>query len=65
MQPQQPQQLKNKKHTGTGKGRYNQTKYNSKLKCPVKLTGVIGTNNVHPFGEGFLHLPAPTPSGFL
>ena len=31
----------------------------------MKLTGVVGTKDIHPLGEGFLHLPAPTPSGFL
>ena len=39
--------------------------YNTKFKCPVKLTGAIGTKDIHPLGEGFLHLPASTPSGFL
>ena len=39
--------------------------YTTKFKCPVKLTGAVGTNDIHPLGEGFLHLPAPNPSGFL
>ena len=39
--------------------------YDATSKCPVKLTCAVGTQNMHPLGEGFLHLPAPTPSGFL
>ena len=39
--------------------------YTRKFKCPLILTGAVGTNDMHPFGEGFLHLPAPNPSGFL
>ena len=39
--------------------------YTTWFKCPVKLTGAVGTTNIHPLGEGFLHLPAPTPCGFL
>ena len=39
--------------------------YSTKLKCPVKLTGTVGTNDIHPLGEGFLYLPVPTPSEFL
>ena len=39
--------------------------YNTKFKCLVKLTGTVGTKDMHPLGEGFLHLPAPTPSSFI
>ena len=39
--------------------------YNTKFKYLVKLTGAVGTNDMYPLGEGFLHLPAPTPSKFL
>ena len=42
---------------------YNQ--YNSKFKCPVKLTGAVGTKCILPLGEGFLYLPASTSSIFL
>ena len=31
----------------------------------MRLTGAIGTDNIYPEGEGFLRLPAPTPSGYL
>ena len=44
---------------------YHYQPYTPKFRCPVKLTGAVGTNNIHPLGEGFLHLPAPNPSGFL
>ena len=39
--------------------------YTPKFKCPVKLTGTVGTNDIHQLGEGFLYWPAPNPSGFL
>ena len=39
--------------------------YTPKFKCPVKLTGAVGSEDLYPLGEGFLHLPAPTPCGFL
>ena len=39
--------------------------YTQKFKCPVKLTGAVGTNDIHLLGEGFLHLPAPNMSDFL
>ena len=31
----------------------------------MKLTSAVGKKDIHPLGEGFLHLPAPTPSEFL
>ena len=31
----------------------------------MKLTGAVGTKDIYPIGESFLHLPASTQSGFL
>ena len=28
--------------------------YNVKSKCPVNLTGAVGTKDIHPLGQGFL-----------
>ena len=44
---------------------HNYRPYTRRFKCHVRLTGAIGTDNIYPEGEGFLHLPAPTPSGYL
>ena len=43
----------------------NYRTYTTRFKCPVRLTGAVGTTDIYPLGEGFLHLPAPTPSGYL
>ena len=39
--------------------------YDRKFKCPVKLTGDVGSNNVYPHGEGKLHVLAATPGGYV
>ena len=39
--------------------------YNRKFKCPVRLTGAVGSTDVFPLGEGKLHVPAPVPSGYI
>ena len=44
---------------------HNYKQYTTKFKCPVKLTGAIGTKDIHPLDEEFLHLPTPTPFVFL
>ena len=44
---------------------YNCCPYTAQFKCPVRLTIAVGTTNIYPLCEGFLHLPAPTPSGYL
>ena len=44
---------------------HNYRPYANTYKCPVKLTGTVSTINIHPLGIVFLHLPAPTPCGFL
>ena len=44
---------------------HNYCPYTARFKCPVRLTGTVGTTNIYPLGEGFLHLPAPNPSGYL
>ena len=44
---------------------HNYQTYTTKFKCPIKLTSAVGTTDMHPLGEGFLHFPAPTPCGSL
>ena len=44
---------------------YNYQPYTTRFKCPVRLTGAVGITDIYPLGEGFLYLPAPTPSGYL
>ena len=44
---------------------HNYQPYTTQFKCSVRLTGVDGTTDIYPLGEGFLHLTAPTPSGYL
>ena len=39
--------------------------YNRKFKCPVWLTGTVGSNNVYPLGEDKLHVPAAVPCGYI
>ena len=44
---------------------HNYEPYTTRFKYPVKVTGAVGTTDIHPLGEGFLHLPAPIPCSFL
>lgn len=39
--------------------------YDHKYKCPVKLTGAVGSNDTYPLGEGYLHIPAAASCGFI
>ena len=43
----------------------NYQPYTCQFKCPVQLTGAVGSTNIYPLGKGFLHLPALTLSGYL
>ena len=36
---------------------YDYRQYNTKSKCPVKLTSAVGTKDIHPLGECFLYMP--------
>ena len=44
---------------------HNYWPYTRRFKCPVRLTGAVGSTDIFPLGGGFLNLPAPTPSGYL
>ena len=44
---------------------HNYHPYSACFKCPVKFTGAVGSTDIYPLDEGFLHLPMPTPSGYL
>ena len=39
--------------------------YNRKFKCPVRLTGAVGSTDVFPLGKGKLHVPAAVPCGYI
>ena len=44
---------------------HNYRPHTTRFKCPVSLTGAVGTTDIYSLGEGFLYMPAPTPSGYL
>ena len=39
--------------------------YNRKFKCPVRLTGTIGSTDVFPLGEDKINVPAAVPCGYI
>ena len=44
---------------------HNYRPYSGLFKFPIRLTGAIGSVNIYHLSGDFLHLPAPTPSGYL
>lgn len=41
------------------------TAFNESFPCPIRMKGAITDTKAIPLGVGYLHVPAPTPQGFL